>query len=140
MDIISVANGVIKANDNVCLIGEDINIKGNVKRLGLAAMLDSEDYYDVVVLNNLNLSEDRLKEVIDNIKFKTDVLVSDFTLDRQGKYSDSVSYETNVMHYYDLSRLVDYLKDYDYIYAHGGRMGKSFIAIYFQKYPFSTKY
>jgi hypothetical protein len=134
MHLVEFVNRIVLHEDKVCVIGENMNINGEVVRRTLDDFLRLNEKYNVVVLNNVRLTYDRFKDLIESAKDRVDVLVCDLRSDRKRKVNEPWGvYDATVEFYDDLGKISAALYQYPFLFVHGGMTYPSYLAIYFRR-------
>lgn len=125
---------IVDTKDKVCVIGEEINLKGKIVRLGFNAFMESDDSFNVVVLHNVKLPYEKFVDLVYEASKKSEVLVCDFTLDRKRyNINEPIVKDTTIEYYNDLGKLSAVLYQYPFVYVYGGFLDPVLLAVYFRR-------
>lgn len=128
--LIDMVNSLIRKNDSVCIIGEDINLKTPAVRMDLYDFMNRIDKFNVLVVNNLQLNEDKIRALVEEAKNRVDVLVCDFT--REKKKALEGDQGGTIPFWSDIYKFADQFKEYPFILVNDpGNV--SFVALYFRR-------
>lgn len=129
--LIDMVNSIVRKNDSVCIIGEDLNLKIPSVRMDLYDFLNRVDKFNVLIVNNLQLNDDKIRALIEEAQNRVDVLVCDFTREKK-KALDGENKEHTVLFWSEIFKFGDQFKEYPFILVNDpGNV--NFVALYFRR-------
>lgn len=122
---------IIKRNDSICIIGEDINLGPQTVRMQLNDFLDRSDKFNVVILN-VPVTEEKLKALVHEASKRSDVLICDFTREYDLELTGDMSKGYTVPFWSKIARFGDQFKEYPFVFVRSPGSA-TFVALYFRR-------